>query len=90
MTTTAVFRIDPRSGLQYHRDAELLMKANAVMGVVYLLFGGVLALLIALTRWPAVHLLPADWFYRMVTFHGLNMLILWILFFEVAIFAFRS
>src|SRR5678815_5361009 len=44
--------------------------------------------LIALTRWPAVHLLPADWFYRLVTFHGLNMLILWILFFEVAILYF--
>jgi cytochrome c oxidase subunit 1 len=35
-----------------------------------------------------VHLLPVDWFYRILTFHGINMLILWILFFEVAILYF--
>ena len=45
-------------------------------------------LLLALTRWPAVHLLDAAWFYRMLTFHGINMLIFWILFFEVAILYF--
>ena len=37
-----------------------------------------------------MHLLPAEWYYRLVTFHGLNMLILWILFFEVAILYFAS
>ncbi len=35
-----------------------------------------------------MHLLPVDWFYRILTLHGLNMLIFWILFFEVAILYF--
>ena len=53
------FRIDPRTGLQYHDQAEALMKVNAVAGVVFLLLGGILSLLVSLTRWPAVHLLDA-------------------------------
>ena len=69
MNAAQAFRTDTATGLQYHRDAELLMKANAFMGVVFLLIGGVLALLISLTRWPAVHLLPADWFYLTLTAH---------------------
>ena len=49
---TEAFRIDPRSGLQYHRQAEALIKGNAVAGVVFLLVGGILALLVSLTRVP--------------------------------------
>jgi cytochrome c oxidase subunit 1 len=88
MALNALFRVDPKSGLQYHRDAELLMKANAVAGVVFLLLGGVLALLVSLTRWPAVHLLSADWFYMTLTAHGLDMLVFWIIFFEIAVLYF--
>ena len=40
--------------------AETLIKANAVAAVVFLAVGGLFGLLVALTRWPAVHLLPAD------------------------------
>jgi cytochrome c oxidase subunit 1 len=90
MALNALFRVDPKSGLQYHRDAELLMKANAVAGVVFLLLGGVLALLVSLTRWPAVHLLNADWFYLTLTAHGLDMLVFWIIFFEIAVLYFCS
>jgi len=90
MLATPMFRVDPKSGLQYHRDAELLMKANAVAGVVFLLLGGVLALLIGLTRWPAVHLLNAEWFYLTLTAHGLDMLVFWIIFFEIAVLYFCS
>jgi len=88
MTTTAMFRVDAKSGLQYHKDAEWLMKAHAVAGVVCLLVGGVLALLVSLTRWPAVHLLSADWFYLTLTAHGLDMLVFWIIFFEIAVLYF--
>jgi cytochrome c oxidase subunit 1 len=88
MALNALFRVDPKSGLQYHRDAELLMKANAVAGVVFLLLGGVLALLVSLTRWPAVHLLSADWFYLTLTAHGIDMLVFWIIFFEIAVLYF--
>lgn len=80
----------PTTGLPVCLDAQRFIKLNAVCAVVSLLVGGVAALLIALTRWPAVHLLPADWFYRMLTLHGINMLIFWILFFEVAILYFAA
>ena len=58
---------------------------NAVTAVLWLAFGGTLALLIALTRWHAVHLISdSEWFYRLVGAHGAAMLIFWIIFFEVA------
>ena len=88
MQTSEAFRIDPRSGLQYHRQAELLMKANAVAGVVFLLVGGLLALVVSLTRVPAVHLLDAEKFYMTLTAHGIDMLIFWLIFFEIAILYF--
>src|SRR5215471_15706153 len=90
MAVNRNFRTCPTTGLVYHEPAEKLMKANAVAGVVFLLFGGVLALLIALTRWPAVHLLPADWFYLVLTAHGVDMLVCWIIFFEIAILYFAG
>ena len=55
---------------------------------MFLLLGGIAAILLALTRWQTIHLLPVDWFYRILTFHGLNMLIFWILFFEIAVLYF--
>ncbi len=72
------------------RSAEHQIMAHAVTAVVYLAIGGVLALLIALTRWQAVHLLPATMFYELLSAHGLVMLIFWILFFEVAGLIFAS
>jgi cytochrome c oxidase subunit 1 len=85
-----LFRTCPESGLQFHRPAERLMKANAVVAVVILLLGGITALFVTLTRWPAVHFLPADQYYQMLTLHGINMLIFWIIFFEMAVLYFCS
>ena len=85
-----LFRTCPESGLQFHRSAEWLMRANAVAAVVMLLIGGITALAVVLTRWPAVHLLPADRFYQILTLHGINMLIFWIIFFEIAVLYFCS
>ncbi len=90
MATTAEFRTCPDTGLVFHKPAETLMKLNAVAGIVFLLFGGVLGLLLGLTRWPAVHLLPADWFYLLLTAHGLSVLGFWIIFFEIAVLYFTS
>ncbi len=84
------FRTCPRSGLQFDTQAEKLMLANAVVAVVYLLIGGVLAIGVALTRWPAVHWLAADTFYQTLTAHGIDMLIFWIIFFEIAVLYFCS
>ena len=90
MTTQAEFRTCPTTGLQVHLPAERLIKANAVVAIVFLLIGGLFGLLVALTRWPAVHLLPADWFYLVLTAHGLDVLIVWIIFFEIAVLYFAS
>jgi cytochrome c oxidase subunit 1 len=84
------FRTCPTTGLVFHEPAEKLIRWNAVAGVVSLLVGGILALLVVLTRWPAVHLLPADWFYLVLTAHGLDMLVFWIIFFEIAVLYFAA
>jgi cytochrome c oxidase subunit 1 len=89
-TAAPMFRVCPRSGLQFHKSAETLIKLNAVAAVVALLVGGVLALLITLTRWQAIHLIDADNFYLYLTAHGLDMLVVWIIFFEIAILYFCS
>jgi cytochrome c oxidase subunit I len=84
------FRICPTTGLKIHLSAQALIKANAVAAVVFLLIGGLLGLSVALTRWPAIHILPANWFYLALTGHGLNVLLFWIIFFEVAVLYFAS
>lgn len=86
----AAFRICPTTGLKVNGPAEALIKANAVAATVSLLIGGVAAVLVLLTRWQLVHLLPADWFYRILTVHGMSMLIFFILFFEMAVLYFAS
>lgn len=90
MASNAEFRTCPDTGLQFHKPAEQLMKANAVAGVVFLLLGGILGLLVVLTRWPTVHYLPADTFYMALTGHGIDILIFWIIFFEMAVLYFTS
>src|ERR1039458_7960887 len=69
MTT---YRTCPRSGLQFESQAEKLILANAVAGVVFLLLGGGLAIDMVLTA------------------HGLDLLIFWIIFFEIAVLYFCS
>src|SRR5687768_17903355 len=76
------------TGLNVCLAAEKFIKLHAVAAVVFLLVGGIAAILLALTRWQAVHLLRVDWFYRILTLHGVNMLLFWILFFEVAVLYF--
>jgi cytochrome c oxidase subunit 1 len=84
------FRTCPTTGLAVHGQADALIKANAVVATVALLVGGIAAIGVLLTRWQVVHLLPADWFYRILTIHGMNMLIFFILFFEMAVLYFAS
>ena len=84
------FRICPITGLKVHAQADALIKANAVAATVSLLIGGIAAVLVLLTRWQAVHLLPAELFYRILTVHGMSMLIFFILFFEMAVLYFAS
>ena len=78
-------RICPTTGLRVDRQADRLIQENAVAATVALLVGGVAAVLVLLTRWQAIHLLDAVWFYRILTVHGMNMLIFFIIFFEMAV-----
>jgi len=90
MTSLIDYRTCPTTGLRVDRSAEKLIKANAVAAVVFLAIGGLFGLLVALTRWPAVHFLPADMFYLALTAHGLDVLLVWIIFFEMAVLYFAS
>jgi len=90
MATNEQFRVCPSTGLRVYQSAENLIKANAVVAVVFLAIGGLFGLMVAMTRWKAVHLLPADWFYLALTAHGLDVLIVWIIFFEMAVLYFAS
>jgi len=87
---TASYRTCRFSGLRIESQAEVLIKVNAVAAVLFLALGGLMGLLVALTRWPAVQILPADWFYLVLTGHGANVLLFWIIFFEIAVLYFAS
>ncbi len=75
----------PDTGLHLNKSVIPLSKANMFTAAVYLLAGGILGLGVALTRWPAVHLLPSEWFYIALTGHGAAVLLFWVHFFEVGI-----
>lgn len=76
------------TGLPVCLDAQLFIRGNAVMAVIFLLVGAIAAILLGLTRWPAVHLLDPVWYYRILTVHGVNMLIFWMIFMEIGILYF--
>jgi len=86
----SIFRTCPATGLKVDRNADRLIKANAVVATVALLIGGIAAIGVLLTRWQAIHLLDAVWFYRILTIHGMNMLIFFIIFFEMAVLYFAG
>ncbi|HEU5040208.1 MAG TPA: cbb3-type cytochrome c oxidase subunit I, partial [Gemmatimonadales bacterium] len=90
LATPAGFRLCPVTGRYIHGPGEALVKANAVVSIVALLVGAIAAILLVLTRWQAVHLLPATWYYRVLTAHGMSMLIFFIIFFEMAVLHFTS
>lgn len=88
MSQNQTFRTCDTTGLPVCLTAQKFIRINGVFAVIFLLVGAIGALLLALTRWPAVQLLSPNWYYRILTLHGLNMLIFWILFIEVAILYF--
>jgi cytochrome c oxidase subunit 1 len=90
MSATVAFRTCPFTGRKIDPVADRLTQANAVLAVVSLLIGAVAAVLLVLTRWQAVHLLNAEWYYRILGVHGMNMLIFFIIFFEMAVLHFAS
>ena len=79
-----MFRTCDLTGFKVDLKAQSLIRANAVMAVVSLLGAIIVALLLVLTRYQPIHLLDAEMYYRLVTFHGINALVFWIIFFEIA------
>ena len=90
MSAPAIYRTCDVTGLKVEKQGELFTKINAVVAVVALLIGAIAAILLVLTRWQAVHLLPAVWYYRILGVHGMSMLIFFIIFFEMAVLHFAS
>jgi cytochrome c oxidase subunit 1 len=90
MAARSAFRICPTTGLKVDLQAQSLIRANAVAAVIFLAVGGAFGLSVALTRWPSVHLLPLEWFYLALTAHGLDVLLCWIIFFEIAVLYFAA
>ncbi len=84
------FRTCDVTGFKVDTRAEKIAKVNAVMAVVSFLIAVIAALLLVLTRWQMIHLLPVDWYYRVLTLHGLDALVFWIIFFELAALVFAS
>lgn len=79
-----MFRTCDITGFKVDLQSEKLIRYNAVFAVISLLLAVTAAILLVFTRYQPVHLLGAEWYYRLVTFHGLNALIFWIIFFEIA------
>lgn len=91
MTVTSdSFRSCAITNLKVNSVAEKLIKFHAVVAIVCLLIGIVGAFGLVLTRWEAVHLLKDYMYYRFLTLHGLNMLIFFIIFFEMAVLYFAG
>lgn len=81
-------RVCPATDFRVYSRAETLIKANAVAAVVFLLLGGIAAIFVLFTRWLGAF--PPRTFYLAIAQHGWNMLIFWIITFEVAVLYFAG
>ena len=84
------FRTCSITGLKVDKTAENLIKVNAVVAIVCFLIGVLAAIGLVLTRWQAFHLLDPVYYYRFLTVHGVNMLLFFIIFFEMAVLYFAG
>ena len=81
------FRVCPVTSFRVDRSAELLMVGHAVIAILAMALGGIAALYIGLHKMPSdagfLAVSDAD-YYKWVEIHGFNMLIFWMVWFEVA------
>ena len=87
------FRVCPETTFRVHTPTEPLIVFNAVIAVLCLSIGGITALLMGLHKSPEQAwsiLSSAEAYYRTVNIHGFNMLIFWVVWFEVAAMYFVS
>jgi len=73
------------TGLEIHRSVENLVKLFGLTAVVALLYGGIFAITVAMTRWEVIGLLDPSDFYTHLSMHAWNLLIFWMVFMEIAI-----
>jgi cytochrome c oxidase subunit 1 len=89
----AEFRRCSVTGLQVHLVAQRLIVLNFLMAIISIIIGGIAAIFVGLTRSSFVLLETLgmqDTYYYWLNLHGFNMLIFWILWFEVALIYFVS
>lgn len=84
------FRKCPVTGLLCHVPSLKLITANLAMALVSLAIGGVAAAFVGLSRSSIILLKDPTSYYMWLTAHGINMLIFWILWFEVALLYFTA
>lgn len=86
--TKEEFRVCPVTSFRVDRKAELLMTFHAVVSILCLSIGGTAALLMGLhkmpSRAPSILSISDKQYYQMVNIHGFNMLIFFIVWFEIA------
>ncbi|MFP8958740.1 cbb3-type cytochrome c oxidase subunit I [Natrialbaceae archaeon A-CW3] len=79
------FRQCSVTGLQIHESVEKYVKLFALTAIVALLYGGIFAFTVAMTRWEVIGLLDAGDFYTHLSLHAWNLLIFWMIFMEIGI-----
>lgn len=82
--------VDPVMGYKVEKATARLMMAFAALAFVIFGLGAVAALMVVLTRMPAVKLLPPYWFYIALTYHGVLMLTMWVHMFESVLWIYTS
>ncbi|RTH03018.1 cytochrome C oxidase subunit I [Thermus scotoductus] len=83
-------RTCPATGLRLFSAAEALIKVNAVVAVVFLLLGFLWVVPSIMNRVLGPEVVSPRLYYQATFLHGWNMLIFWILFFEVALLYFAA
>ncbi len=84
------FRRCPVTGLLCHIPTQNIIVANFVMALISLAIGGLAAVFVGLSRSSIILLDDPKAYYMWLTAHGMNMLIFWILWFEVALLYFTA
>ncbi len=84
------FRTCPVTGLLCHLPSQRVIIANFAMALISLAIGGLAAVFVGLSRSSIILLKDPASYYMWLTAHGLNMLIFWILWFEVALLYFTA
>jgi cytochrome c oxidase subunit 1 len=79
------FRTCSVTGLEIHESVENHAQLFGLTAVVALVWGGVFAFTVPMTRWELIGLLDPDTYYTHLTLHAWNLLIFWMVFMEVAI-----